>query len=228
MAKVAYRQPRGTFFSVLASDGKFHQTVDKETPGAKLRQYETSDGKTGEKWELVADSVEGEIENISIFEGDFGKNILIAFKLEEGDAEEDRVIVSLNVAQQFGEQFLEKLPHIDHTKPVKLMPYSFEDEKSGKPKRGLTIIQDDEKLQSAYQVYDETKKEWKTKKGFPLPDKKGEGFDSDDWKAYFITKRKYLLEEMKKHDLYTDESYEAPAPASAPVKKGEDGKDIEF
>jgi len=226
MAKVKYRQPRGNFFSVLASDGKFHQTVPVGTPGSVVRKYETSDGKTGEKNELVADSLEGIIDNISVFDGDFGKNILIAFKLEEGEEETDRVIVSLNVATNFGEQFLEKLPKINAEINVELKPYSFEDEKTGKPKRGITIFQNGEKLTSAYQDYDETKKEWKTKKGFPLPEGDTTKFDTDDWKAYFISRRKYLLKELEKHELYSTESYEVPA--TTPVSQSKEEDDIAF
>lgn len=225
MAKATYRQERGNFFSVLASDGKLHQTVSADTPGAKLRKYETSDGKTGEKYELVADSIEGLIDNVSIYEGDFGKNILIAFKLEEEQEESEKVIVSLNVASNFGEQFMEKLPNIDEEKEIRLAPYSFLDEKTGKPKRGLTLEQGGQKLVSAYQTYDETKKEWKTKKGFPLPEGDTKSFDTDDWKAYFITRRKYLLEEMKKHNLYSDESYEVAL--TTPGKKKSE-EDIDF
>lgn len=226
MARVTYRQERGNFFSVLASDGKFHQAVSMDTPGAKLRKYETSDGKTGEKWELVVDSIEGVIDSVSIFEGDFGKNVLVTFKLEDGEDESNKVIVSLNVSSNFGEQFMEKLPNIDAEKEVRLAPYSFLDDK-GKPKRGLTIEQDGNKLMSAYQTYDEKSKSWKTKKGFPLPEGDTSSFDADDWKAYFITRRKYLLEEMKKHDLYSDESYEV-APTTPVTSKAGDEKDIEF
>lgn len=208
MAKVKHEEPRGTFFNVLGSTGKFHQKVEEGTPGSQLRKYETSDGKTGEKWELIASEISGIIDNVSIYDGDYGKNIIVALKLEEGETETDQVLLSLGASSAFGEQFLEKLPNLDLAKEVTFSPYSFEGD-DGKAKKGLTLKHADLKIGSYYNSYDETTKSWTTKKGFPLPEKGGKGFDTDDWKAYFIGRRKYLIEELKKNDIFQEEAEEA-------------------
>lgn len=206
MAKVSYQEPQGTFFTVLGSTGNFHQKVDEGTPGAKYREYETSDGNKGGKWELTARSIEGEIEMVSFYDGDFGTNILIYFTLEEGEEEQDRMIVSLATSTPFGEQFMEKLPHINKGDVVKLTPYSFEDE-NGKSRRGITIVLNgsQEKLDSFYQAYDAENKKWLSKEGFPTPEGDTSKFKSDDWKLYFLQKKKYLMAEVQNHVLFQEE-----------------------
>lgn len=199
MTKVNYKKDKMTYFSILASDGKFHQVVTENTLGAVRRDYETSDGKTGVKWELIADSIEGKITALGIYEGDYGKNILIG--LGEGDEE---VTISLSSSQNFGEDFMKKLPNIEVEKEVILTPYSFEDS-NGKLQRGISIKQHDEKILNHYSSYNEKKKKWESVKGFPTPEGDTKKFDSDDWKAYFIKARKYLLSEFEKHPLFMEE-----------------------
>jgi len=207
MAKIKHEEPKGKFYNVLGSTGKFHLKVEEGTEGAQLRKYETSDGTKGEKWELIASEITGVIDNVSIYEGDYGKNVIVALKLEEGETETDQILISLGAASPFGEQFLEKLPNINAEWEVTFKPYVFEGD-DGKVKKGLTILQGEMKLVSAYNTYDPEKKTWKTKKGFPLPENGGKGFDTDDWKAYFIGRRKYLIEELKKNDLFVEEKVE--------------------
>jgi hypothetical protein len=212
MAKITYEEERGQFFSVLGSTGNFHQKVTEGTEGARLRKYESSDGIAGEKWELVVSEITGVIDNISIFEGKFGKNILVALKLDEGETESDQVIMSFGANSPFGENLLEKLPSLDLSKEVTFSPYSFVDDTTGKPKKGLTLKQNGNKIDSFFNSYNPETKKWTSKKGFPLPEGEGKGFDTDDWKAYFIGRRKYLIEELKKTDIYTEEKApEVPA-----------------
>lgn len=195
MAKVIYAQPRVTYFNVLA-DGKFHQSVEEGTEGAVKREWESSDGKSkGVKWELVAQSITGKIENLAIHEGEYGRNVLITF--EEGGEDEDSVVVSLAVKSNFGEDFMHKLSNIDITKEVTITPYSFDDE-DGKKKKGLSIKQDEVKLPSYYNKYNETTKKWEALHGCPKSTEKS----SKNWELYFGTVREFLVEELEKHPLF--------------------------
>jgi len=212
MATVDYGEPRGSIFSVLA-DGKFHHTVTEETPGAVKREWESSDGqKSGVKWELLAQSITGLIANLGVYDGDYGKSILITFAGENkatGDtltdmANDDSVVVSLSAQSNFGEDFLKKLPNIDIDKPVKLVPYSFEDDK-GKKKRGVTVYQDDVKLQSAYHKENAKTKKFNAVNGYPAIPKEAKDWDKDEWKLYFGQARIFLLGEIKKHALFNME-----------------------
>lgn len=220
MAIVQYSAPQASFFSALA-DGKFHLTVPEGTEGAVKREYETSDGKKGEKWELVADFISGVINNLNVRDGDYGKQLFISFANEEGDESKPPVVISLNISSNFAEDFMKKLPNINIEKKVKLVPYSFEDE-NGKKCRGITVYQDDKKIKG---YYHEKKTVKKGKKeftrlvpihGYPAPEG-AEKFDSDDWKIYFAQARKFLMGEVEKHSLF-NQTYRTAAPAEGDVK----------
>ena len=60
------------FVSILA-DGTLRMPVPEFTEGAVTREYETSDGKTGTKHEMVYTELSGMITKIAFFEGEYGK-----------------------------------------------------------------------------------------------------------------------------------------------------------
>lgn len=207
---INYTKPRGTIFSILA-DGKLHTSVEKDTPNAKLREYETSDGKKGSKWELVADSIEGKIKGFGIYEGDFGKQL----QVEIGDGETD-VTLFLSTASQYGEDFMKKLPNIKLDTPVKFIPYSFEDE-GGKNRKGLNLYQGENKLVSFY--HEGTGQDTKVLNGYPaVPEDLIGKKDSDAWKLYFLGARQFLIKEVQKSaayktDMPNDKNKSAMTPA---------------
>jgi len=187
----------GRYIGVLA-DGKFHESVDEGTEGAVLREYETSKGEKGQKHELVYSKLEGMITDIKFEDGEFGEQILTTFS--DG---ETSVIVALNTSSNFGEDFLKKLPKINFAEKVKLVPYSFEDE-HGKNRRGVTVYQNDEKVQSFF--FDGEK----STNGYPAPEGDKEKYDSDDWKVFYIKARKFLVSYAKETVLPKFESTEKP------------------
>lgn len=201
MANIGYANEKAKFFSVLA-DGKFHHSVPEGTEGAVKREYETSDGKKDFKWDIIADSIEGVMSSISTRDGDFGKQLHIAFAPDEKGKEP--VVISLNVSSNFAEDFLKKLKNIEIDKPVKLVPYSFEDDK-GKNKRGITVYQGDKKLQSYYHELKKGK-DGKEKivaiNDYPEIPKEAKEWESDDWKIFFVQTRKFMLKQLEKHPLY--------------------------
>lgn len=176
------------YYNVLA-DGKFHCTVSEGTEGAILRKYETSAGTQGEKWEKQYQDLSGMITKVDTFDGLFGKNLLITLTDEEGS-----MIVSLSTASNFGEDMLKKLLNIDLTKEVKFVPYSFTDDK-GKSKKGITVYQDGEKVQSWFHSYDSVTKKTTEIKGYPKAPKAkaGKVISSDEWKLFFMTARLFMI-----------------------------------
>lgn len=171
------------YVSVLA-DGKFHKNVPEGTEGAVVRTYEDKDKNEHTKTELVFDSVSGVITKISFEDGKLGKNLLIEI---DGDG-----VIQLSTTSNFGENLMKKIPNIDFSEAVKLVPFSFED--GGKTRKGMTVYQNETKVESHY--YDSEKKE--NINGIPEVDGDTSKFDSDDWKMHFMKVRKFLVGEVEK------------------------------
>jgi hypothetical protein len=188
------------FLQILGSTGDFRQTVDKETPGAKLREYETSDGKKGSKYELKYDMVDGMISKVAFHDGDFGKNLLITMDFED---DSDGVTIAVGCSTPFGEDFMKKLPNIDFNKRIDITPYSIED--GEKFKKGVSLKQDGEKLKNFF--YDGEK----DINGYPEAEEgASEKYDKDDWKIHFVKCRKFLVK-------YAEENILPKFPEAAPV-----------
>lgn len=187
MMALVNKSSNDKFLSIL-SDGTIRLSVPEGTEGAVRREYETSDGKTGVKHELVYTELSGMLTDVKFFEGDFGK--LIQLTIE--DVGEDPVVLSIGTASNFGEDLMKKLPGVDIEKPIVISPYSFEDEK-GKKRKGVTLSQDGNKLENYY--YDKEAK--KNTHGYPEL-KITKKMSKDDWKMYFLKVRIFLIDEVSK------------------------------
>jgi hypothetical protein len=227
---MAYKEAvdQGTFLSVLA-DGKFHMTVDEGTEGARKRVYKTSTGEEGFKWEKVITEVSGLISKVEFHEGDYGKNLNITIT----DGEDEPLIISLATAQPFGEDMMKKLLAVNMDLPVKLVPYSFIDDK-GKTRKGMSVYQNffigedgkpqGDKLKSYFQEGEG--KETKNINGYPdAPKAKaGKTISTDEWKMYFMQARLFMIEKitetlkLEDTDWSQDASYD---PVTGAAKKGD-------
>ncbi len=177
------------YASILA-DGLIHVSVPEGTEGAKKREYETSDGKVGTKWELLYKDVSGLLTKINFREGDYGKSLQLTIQ----DGDEMPVVLSLPTSSNYGEDAMKKLINIDLAKPVKIAPYSFTDDK-GKIKKGVTIYQDEVKLTNYF--YDiETKQNLH---GFPEPKKLKKPLSKEQWKMYFMEAQMFMIDKITEH-----------------------------
>src|SRR3990167_5154458 len=172
-------------------DGSFRQKVAQDHPEAVRRDWKSADGKTsGTKYERIISALFGRIENVEFVAGDYGLNINITL-----DENEDGVNpnVSLLAASREGEDFLKRLPNIDLTKEVRLMPFNFDDD-NDREVRGLSIMQQDEagnfKVKITNYFYDPEKKE--NINGYPVVADR-DSMDKEDWKVFFIQARKFLV-----------------------------------
>lgn len=177
-------------FIVVLADGKFHQTVPEGTEGAVIRTYEDNDGAEQSKLELVFDEVKGVITSISFEDSQFGKNLQIEID-NEG-------VISMGTASSFGEDLMKKLPNLDLDKEVRLVPYAFTPKGESKTKKGVTVYQDEKKIESFY--WD--KETSKNINGIPEVEGDTKTFDSDDWKMHFMVVRKFLIKEIEKLPKY--------------------------
>lgn len=177
------------YVSILSSDATLRIVVPEGTQGAVVREYETSDGKKGKKTELVFNKLSGKISDISFFDGDFGKLIQIDITDQAGT-----LTLSVNTAQNYGEDLMKKIPSLDLNSEVEFIPYSFVDDK-GKTRKGVTVKQGDKKVDNFF--YSITEK--KNINGYPSPEGDTSKYEKDDWKIYFMQARKFLVGYIEKN-----------------------------
>jgi hypothetical protein len=178
------------YIKVLASDGSLRLEVPEGTEGAERRDYETSDGKTGTKHELVFSTLKGLITNVEFHEGEYGTNILVTVN----DGEQDYKL-SLGAGTPFGEDFMKKVLNIKLDEWVRLAPYSINED--GKSKRGLSITQGDTKITDYFSVKEGDT--WKRLHGFPEPKGDTKKYNSDKWKMYFTECRVFMIDFLKEN-----------------------------
>lgn len=201
MARKEARETKD-YFNVLA-DGKFHINVPEGTKGAVTREYKVrgkdgAEDTTGSKLEKVYESVSGKITSVELYEGDYGKNIILNMEDEDG-----AFAASFGCSSNFGEDVLKKILNVDMEKDVDLVPFSFLG-KNGKNVRGVNIYQggareDENKVFSYFHDYNPDTKETTIKNGYPKAPvaKKGKVISSDEWKLYFATARLFMIEKVE-------------------------------
>lgn len=159
--------------------GNVVQSVDKETPNARKREYERKDGTMGVKWELVYSNWTGVIQSITFKTTDYGEFC----NIDLGDAQ-----LSIPTTSRYFTDFACKIFNADLSLPTKLHPFEIEDE--GKVKKGISVQQDGVKLKNYF--WDGEKK----LHGFPEVDE-----DRKDkktyWKVYFAEVEEFLVDKVK-------------------------------
>ena len=219
------------YVSILA-DGTLRVVVPEGTENAVKREYETSDGKTGTKHELVFTEISGIISKVAFFDGDFGK--LLQLTLTDG--EEKPLTLSVSTETNFGEDLMKKLPAIDMDNYVRLVPYSFNDENTGKTKKGVTVYQGQEENEEGEMVdikignyfYDTDKK--KNLHKFPEAPTapKGKEVSKEKWKMYFMEARIFLIDFITDfYDLENQDSDDVDEVDTDEEGHGNDDEDTE-
>lgn len=173
---------KGIYYTII--DGTFRTKVDETHPQATRREYETRDGAKAVKYERIVDALTGYIEDMGIYETDFGK--VINIKLDPNE-EGRNPIIQLNLETNYGEDFLKKAPNIDLSSEVRFSPFSLTNE-NGREIRGITLTQNGQKIQNYF--YDPVAK--KECNGFPTPEGAVEDYQKEDWKIHFLRVRKFL------------------------------------
>lgn len=192
------REHEDAIYATILADGKIHVSVAEGTEGAVLREYETSAGKKGQKWEHQYTEVSGYIKKLAFKEGDYGLNILVTI----GDEDDEKpIVLALDTGSNFGEDIMKKLRNINMKKMVTIAPYAFED--AGKKKKGVTITQEGKKGESekiANFYYDAEEK--KVMNGYPVPPKApkgGKAISKIQWRKYFEEARDFMIDDIKEH-----------------------------
>lgn len=190
------------YLTILA-DGKLHERVDEDVEGAKVRTKKDKDGNVEEVedkdgnliYELTYPGITAMVKKIKFNEGDYGTNINIDLE----DEDDNKFTLSIKVSDNYGERFMEVLPNLNLNKEVEFSPYAFTPKGSSDKVRGLTIKQDDEKIESAFAVKDGD--DWEVLiEGFPMPDPKKK-YNSEKWKTFFSQRREWLMDYMVDADF---------------------------
>lgn len=170
-------------YAYFLSDGSVRVQTTENDPKAVRREYETKDGKSGVKFERKYRSVSGMLVGLKFRDDEYGTTLSLVLRAPG----EDDIVLSVNAGSAFHDDLLKKLPNVDVSQPVIFAPYAFTDS-TGKERRGVTVMQDDEKLSNFF--YDPATKE--SLHDFPRPDGDTKTYSKDDWKIYFLRVRKFL------------------------------------
>jgi hypothetical protein len=194
-----------TYLKIIG--GNIVQEVDKDNPDARKREYETSDGKKGVKYELVYMNWTGKIIDISFKETTFGE--ICNVKMEDAT-------LSMPVTGRYFQDFACKVFNADLSQPVTLHPYDIETD-TGR-KTGISFQQNGDKLSNYFYDFDKKEK----LHGFPEVDKK-KSEKKTYWKIYFIEVQEFLTEKLKElaQTSFIVRPVEAEADQTEPLKDNE-------
>src|ERR1035437_1087498 len=204
-------QKEDVIYASILADGKIHVAAKEGQEGAVVREYETDDDKknktgvkSGRKSEMLYTELVGMITKVEFYEGGYGNNIQVTVQ----DGEDKPVILSLSTIGNYGTDLMKKLINVDMKRYVKIVPFSFINEKNNKTVKGVTIFQVDEKTGKSEKAenYFFDKEAKKNLHGFPeIPAAIQKYIDAKKkapntkWKIYFAECDEFLTEQITKH-----------------------------
>ena len=201
---------------------------DPETGGKmELHEKEIQEGKNKGNivYYVLYNEIEGHITSIKLEDTDYGEHINLVL-----DAGLDKFNISFKADSTYGEQFIGKIQNVDLSKEVVLSPWKMEAEEwkkftkdynfKGSSKVGLTVYQDDEKIESIYGKKDDGKIElpkWEVKL-----DRKGnfKEWDKEEYTdALFEAFEKFLAENFDEEEKKPEPQQEKPAKKESKPKR---------
>jgi len=194
------RRESRTYLQVIA-DGSIRMQVPEGTEGSVRREYEDKDGNKQFKIELVFNAIDGMLGEITVKPGKFGDQIMVPITDQDSG---EVYTLALATSSNFGEDFMKKLPNINLAEPVLLAPFSFVGD-NGKEVRGMDVRQGfDVNVPNSGEKAANYYRDAEAKRninGMPNPEGDTKHFNTDDWKVYFITVRKFLITDLTKKGI---------------------------
>lgn len=204
MFKAEPLKKKANYYTI--KDSSFRLPTDKEDPEAVRREYTNPKTKEeGVAYERAYKALYGTITDVSFNENTLKDGtILRSINITIGEDDMGVLqIISIPVDSRYTTDFLKRLPSIDLTKEVRLMPYDFE--KDGPRQVGISIahknVENDEftvKVDNNFftKVEEkEGKKVYTNLYGFPEATEE----DTSDWPFYFKKVNKFLIGYAKEH-----------------------------
>lgn len=130
---------------------------------------------------------------------------------------------------------MKKLPNVNFDEEVRIRPYSYIPNGKEKPTTGVELMQRDavtgqftRKVESFFDSYDEKAKKFLTRNGFPTPEGDTSSYGSDDWKIYFLTVKRFLVNYTKENITARFVVANLPKPVAVDNTNGLNPDDIGF
>jgi len=196
------------------SDGMVRKTTTEDDPLAIKRVLKKDDGSEKTMYEQVNKGISGVVDTVEIREGKYGRQLYIG--ITDGA---ERFFLQVPWESPYSRTFLERLPAVDMSKDVSIMPYSFE--KDGKRRSGVALYQDEVKIGSYYKEYSEDFTSTKHLHGYP---QMTDGMDSDDYKIVGVQQMKFLKEKVVDQFPF----FEKDEPKKEPTGKSDKKDDLPF
>jgi hypothetical protein len=173
--------------------GALCRTTTEDDPAARRREYTTKTGEENVIFEEVKAGIDGFITGVEIVAGKFGDQLYVNIR----DVEE--FVLQMPWKSTYAKTFLERLPGADVKQMVTIMPYSFED-KAGKKRSGITLFQNDVKVDSLFRRWDGEKTVYKN--DYPHCENPN---DKDEWDIVNIKQFRFLKENVVDKFPFIDE-----------------------
>ena len=225
MSKTETSSSNKQYLSIV--QGSLRQSVPEGTPEAVRREWEAG-GDKGVKHEIVFKAITGIITDVNFYDGESNgrKFTNLNIVLDENESGK-KPVVSVGVSTRYASDILKKLPGVDFTQEVRIRPYAFTPEGEEKTVTGVEITQKDRSGNFTRKVdsYFHSKAgDGKTliKNGFPKPDGDTREYTSDDWQAFYVQVRRFLVNYTKEHICPKFEQKRAPAPPESGIEYPKD------
>lgn len=204
MSKFETESYDGGIYFRPVSDGKIVTKITKEeyerrialdpTDNVRAREWATPK-ETGVAYEEYCSALNGRIVAIKFREHpEYGRSIAITLRQKSGA----EGIFTCSTKNQFGTSLMERLPSVDFEKDVRISAYVKE---SGDKKRYTTFItQGEEKVESFFKKWDDEKKGFDIKNGYPeVNEKDQKKYGTDYWQRYYLEAEIFLVEYIEQH-----------------------------
>lgn len=199
--------------------GKFARKSNEGEAGAVARTNKNN----VKVWEKHEQGLRGLIKDIYMKDSDFGEQLVIHLEPASGW----KYMINIPKESRYYGSFLERLPRIHLDEPVEIKPYNFKDDKD-KTVSGISVYQDDTKLESAYKEKDG--KAWKYLHGFPPFPENWNNLSEKQQTIYWYDVDEFHEKQLKKwRAKYAPEDSKAefrdagmkPNPAAESAKSGD-------
>ena len=144
-------------------DNDAEQVFNQKNNGTLDREFRVRELEMGpNKGQQVAEQIFDEISNVQLIKAESEekfnqRRMVLVFNNMQDDSPNIQVQCTLindyNSVNGYASSFIDRIPNITIGTPMTIKTWMMTDKKTGKVRRGITILQNNEKVQSAYYDY---------------------------------------------------------------------------